>query len=107
MRRRAHLLLILLGIGALLLAAVAVEAGAHVDGCHRWHSCPSDDGGYVCGDRGHCAACPDTHYCLLGRPPGAAAPATRPPRPTRPPEPTEIPRPTRTADVSAASRAAD
>jgi hypothetical protein len=35
MRRRAHLLLILLGIGAVLLAAVAVEAGAHVDGCHR------------------------------------------------------------------------
>lgn len=26
---------------------------AHRSGCHRWHSCPSDTGSYVCGDSGH------------------------------------------------------
>ena len=107
MSRRARALLILLGTGALLLAGVVVEAGAHVDGCHRWHSCPSDDGGYVCGDRGHCNECADNQYCVLGRPRGAASTATRPPRPTRTAEPTEVPRLTRTAEVPAAGRSGD
>src|SRR2546428_13185529 len=44
----------------------AVEA--HRSGCHRWHSCPSDRGTYVCGDLGHCSACPDNAYCKLGKP---------------------------------------
>lgn len=26
---------------------------AHRSGCHRWHSCPSDTGSYICGDLGH------------------------------------------------------
>jgi hypothetical protein len=26
---------------------------AHRNGCHRWHSCPSDNGSYVCGDLGY------------------------------------------------------
>ena len=26
---------------------------AHQSGCHRWHSCPSDTGSYVCGDLGY------------------------------------------------------
>jgi hypothetical protein len=26
---------------------------AHQDGCHRWHSCPSDTGSYTCGDLGY------------------------------------------------------
>ncbi len=26
---------------------------AHRSGCHRWHSCPSDSGSYVCGDLGY------------------------------------------------------
>jgi uncharacterized protein YgiM (DUF1202 family) len=26
---------------------------AHRDGCHRWHTCPSDTGSYRCGDLGH------------------------------------------------------
>ena len=53
------------GYLALLAAAVLlgtagliVEAAAHPDGCHRWHSCPSDDGSYVCGDLGYCSECP-------------------------------------------------
>jgi len=30
----------------------------HQDGCHRWHSCPSDSGSYVCGDLGYDTFCP-------------------------------------------------
>ena len=33
------------------------ESLAHRDGCHRWHSCPSDDGSYICGDTGHDYKC--------------------------------------------------
>ncbi len=32
----------------------------HQDGCHRWHSCPSDSGSYVCGDLGYDSECPWT-----------------------------------------------
>lgn len=31
---------------------------AHQSGCHRWHSCPSDSGIYVCGDLGIDTYCP-------------------------------------------------
>ncbi len=34
-----------------------METVAHRDGCHRWHSCPSDDGSYVCGDLGYDDEC--------------------------------------------------
>lgn len=30
---------------------------AHRDGCHRWHSCPSDSGSYTCGDLGYTSEC--------------------------------------------------
>jgi hypothetical protein len=33
-------------------------AYAHQSGCHRWHSCPSDTGSYVCGDLGYDTYCP-------------------------------------------------
>jgi endonuclease YncB( thermonuclease family) len=33
------------------------DSFAHRSGCHRWHSCPSDDGSYVCGDTGHDSQC--------------------------------------------------
>lgn len=36
-----------------------IAALAHRSGCHRWHSCPSDTGSYVCGDLGYCFQCPD------------------------------------------------
>ncbi|MGI0041941.1 MAG: PEFG-CTERM sorting domain-containing protein, partial [Nitrosopumilaceae archaeon] len=32
---------------------------AHQSGCHRWHSCPSDSGSYVCGDLGYYSQCPN------------------------------------------------
>jgi endonuclease YncB( thermonuclease family) len=52
---------------------VLVEGGivaidAHRSGCHRWHSCPSDRGTYVCGDLGYCSQCPDNEYCQGGKP---------------------------------------
>ena len=52
-----------------ILAIVSIgTAFAHRSGCHRWHSCPSDRGTYVCGDLGHCSQCPDNDYCALGKP---------------------------------------
>jgi len=53
---------------ALLLIALVPQAYAHRSGCHRWHSCPSDDGSYVCGDTGHCSGCPDNQFCVAGKP---------------------------------------
>jgi hypothetical protein len=35
----------------------ALPADAHRNGCHRWHSCPSDTGSYTCGDWGY------SNYC--------------------------------------------
>ena len=49
-------------------ASVVPEALAHRSGCHRWHSCPSDRGTYVCGDLGRCSQCPDNQYCLNQKP---------------------------------------
>jgi hypothetical protein len=40
------------------LIAPAHTTYAHRDGCHRWHSCPSDSGSYVCGDLGYYSECP-------------------------------------------------
>jgi hypothetical protein len=47
------------------------KANAHQSGCHRWHSCPSDWGTYVCGDTGHSNYCPEKEtlydrYMVLG-----------------------------------------
>lgn len=54
-------------LGVLLLV-VTIPADAHRSGCHRWHSCPSDTGSYVCGDLGYCSGCPDNQYCLARQP---------------------------------------
>lgn len=79
------------GRWAVLFAAIALAvfsffafspsiAQAHRSGCHRWHSCPSDTGSYVCGDIGH------SNYCG-----GTVVQPT--PRPTQPPtlSPTAVP----------------
>src|SRR4051794_16645005 len=42
------------------MALTAVSADAHQSGCHRWHSCPSDSGSYVCGDLGYTSGCGGT-----------------------------------------------
>lgn len=36
---------------------IILDSAGHRDGCHRWHSCPSDDGSYVCGDLGYNDEC--------------------------------------------------
>jgi len=45
------------------LVVLPGEASSHRSGCHRWHSCPSDRGTYVCGDQGYCSQCRDNQYC--------------------------------------------
>ncbi len=68
--------------GVVLLAALIPVADAHRSGCHRWHSCSSDTGSYVCGDLGYCSQCPDNQYCESGKPLAQvqqpAPPETRP-----------------------------
>ena len=55
-------------LGAMLLLGAWIMASqAHQDPCHRLHSCPSDHGTYVCGDKGRCDQCPDNQYCLAGK----------------------------------------
>ena len=51
-----------------LLALYPFQVNAHRSGCHRWHSCPSDSGSYICGDTGHCNYCPDNQYCEANTP---------------------------------------
>ncbi len=50
-------------VAALLLVLFVIpyhSADAHRSGCHRWHSCPSDTGSYICGDLGYYSECPTT-----------------------------------------------
>lgn len=48
--RKKYLALIVIILGTLFFTDPAF---AHRSGCHRWHSCPSDSGSYICGDAGH------------------------------------------------------
>jgi hypothetical protein len=50
-------LVLLIALVAAMLAVVPNSVSAHQSGCHRWHSCPSDSGSYVCGDTGY------SNYC--------------------------------------------
>lgn len=50
--------LISLMIAGLVFGVGILPASAHRSGCHRWHSCPSDTGSYVCGDLGYTSGCP-------------------------------------------------
>lgn len=55
MRKLATVALVVCGVSLFW----GPPAQAHRDGCHRWHSCPSDSGSYVCGDLGYYSECPD------------------------------------------------
>jgi endonuclease YncB( thermonuclease family) len=55
-------------IVGLVFSVLPQDGFAHRDGCHTWHSCPSDSGSYTCGDKGHCSECPDNQYCKAGKP---------------------------------------
>jgi hypothetical protein len=59
--------LAVVGSLAVVLLSLTTPAVAHRSGCHRWHSCRSDTGSYVCGDTGHCSACTDNQYCEAGQ----------------------------------------
>jgi phosphatidylserine/phosphatidylglycerophosphate/cardiolipin synthase-like enzyme len=65
----------------LILSWAGIEA--HRAPCHSNHSCPSDRGTYVCGDKGRCDQCPDNAYRLAGKPRMAstASPSLAPPSP--------------------------
>ena len=63
--------------GISLLVAVQ-SAFAHRSGCHRWHSCPSDTGSYVCGDLGYRNFCPGGTAPTTTQP-KAKTPAAQPP----------------------------
>lgn len=67
-----HAVGLYISFALLLIMGLTSDVDAHRSGCHRWHSCPSDTGSYVCGDTGHCSACPDNQYCLAGQPRRAA-----------------------------------
>jgi micrococcal nuclease len=68
----------------LILSWTGIEA--HRDPCHRNHSCPSDHGTYICGDRGRCDQCPDNEFCLAGKARTSAPQTSRPaiPAPAQP-----------------------
>jgi phosphatidylserine/phosphatidylglycerophosphate/cardiolipin synthase-like enzyme len=66
-------------------------ASAHLDPCHRLHSCPSDHNTYVCGDKGRCDQCPDHQYCLSSKPRMASSPTPAPTQPSAQPITTTTP----------------
>jgi len=53
------LIVLIFLVGLFSITGLSNESFAHRDGCHRWHSCPSDTGSYVCGDLGVDTYCPD------------------------------------------------
>ncbi len=53
---KTKLVVILLTL--LVFLVIPEQVYAHQSGCHRWHSCPSDTGSYVCGDLGYTSQCP-------------------------------------------------
>lgn len=55
-----YLLFIIPILLSLMLIPPMIDA--HQDGCHRWHSCPSDSGSYVCGDLGYDSECRTATY---------------------------------------------
>jgi hypothetical protein len=63
---------IVVATGIALLAGMP-NALAHRSGCHRWHSCPSDTGSYVCGDLGY------SNFCPRGTAPTTTQPKARTP----------------------------
>ena len=52
-------LVLIIGLTSQIFTVKNLEVFAHRDGCHRWHSCPSDTGSYVCGDKGYDDECPN------------------------------------------------
>jgi endonuclease YncB( thermonuclease family) len=53
--------MIVVAMVCLPLTTSNIPVSAHRSGCHRYHSCPSDTGSYVCGDLGNDSQCPKKH----------------------------------------------
>jgi hypothetical protein len=51
------IIVLTLFLTSIAIIPIQTESLAHRDGCHRWHSCPSHDGSYVCGDLGYDEEC--------------------------------------------------
>ena len=75
---------LVLGLSFISLLGSPAVVSAHRSGCHSWHSCPSDSGTYICGDKGYCSGCPDNQYCKSQQysPAPIPAPKTITPIPT-------------------------
>lgn len=78
--KKLGFLIIIFILGSL---SFAETVSAHRSGCHRWHSCPSDTGSYVCGDLGYTTYCGDSSPNQFLPPPSFTPPPT--PKPTPPP----------------------
>src|SRR5215207_8376594 len=78
---RLALLTVLIAFAS-LAPLMTSTAEAHRHGCHRWHSCPSDSGSYVCGDLGYDDYCPGKTEDPAPPPP---PPPTAQPAPAQPP----------------------
>lgn len=78
-------LIFAVAVSTLMLLFWRTWGEAHPAGCHRWHSCASDTGSYVCGDLGYCSQCPDNQYCQGGwlRPASQRAPEPSTPSTTQ------------------------
>jgi hypothetical protein len=84
-----HIGIRLIALILMALAGMVLSAHAHQDPGHRLHSCPSDHGTYVCGDKGRCDQCPDNQYCLAGKARAVSSPSPSPtPSPPMPCGPT-------------------
>lgn len=79
MRHVSKILFILIGVVLTQSLIPQPTATAHRDGCHSWHSCPSDSGSYVCGDTGHSAECPES--APVQQQPKTSAPPAQPRQP--------------------------
>ena len=86
-------------LAALLALLPTISTLAHQSGCHRWHSCPSDRGTYVCGDLGYCSGCPDNEYCLNRQPRPVLREVPKEPPRQEPSDQTEIPNYRRARDL--------
>ncbi len=86
-------------LATLLTLLPTISTLAHQSGCHRWHSCPSDRGTYICGDLGYCSGCPDNQYCLNWQPRPVLREVPREPSRQEPSDQTEIPNYRRARDL--------
>lgn len=77
---RSLALAVVILANAVFFAVPVQPAYSHRSGCHRWHSCPSDSGSYVCGDLGYADQCPRARPTVIPKaastPKGAERAAT-------------------------------